>query len=295
MTIRITLELLRVNHWIKNLLLFFPLIFSGKLTDENLVAETFAGFIAFSLVASAIYIINDLKDLDFDRLHPVKKLRPLATGKVAVKTAIAFSSSLLIAGGFVSLLLGYNFSILVLGYVILNISYTNWLKNFAIIDISVISFGYILRIFAGGVIGAIPISHWLGIMTFLTAMFLVLAKRRSDLLLLENGYAPVRKSIHGYNVQFTNVALSVFASIIIVAYAMYTVSTEVIERVGSMNLYFTAIPVTIGILRYLQLTIVEDSSDDPVKVLLTDKVIIVMTAIWLLSFLFILYGKSMLG
>ena len=290
MNIKTLTKLIRIKHWSKNALLFFPLLFSGLLMDGSLLLDVAIGFVAFSFMASSIYIINDMKDVAFDRQHPVKRYRPIASGAISRKSAGGVLIVLFLCSAGLGFLLDINFLWILLSYFVLNIFYSYWLKHVSIIDITIIAVGFLLRIFSGGVLANdVYISHWLILMTFLLALFMAIAKRRDDLLIKEKNNVQVRKVIRGYNLPFINVVMPLFASITIVCYIMYTISAEVTERVGTDKVYFTSLPVIVGMLRYLQLTIVEEKSGSPIDILFKDTLIRLMLLIWLVAFFIILY------
>jgi 4-hydroxybenzoate polyprenyltransferase len=281
--------LLRPKHWVKNLFIFVPLFFAGKLFDlDNLIHLT-GGFIAFSLVASGVYILNDYKDIQNDRLHPEKKNRPLASG--AVGTGMAFILMLTcIVGGFLSAwFIRDKFFVILALYFILNVAYSFGLKNVSILDILIVAAGFVFRIKAGGAIAFVGISQWLMIMVFLLALFIALAKRRDDILIGESSGKEMRKAMSGYNMEFLNVSLAIVTTIIIVAYLMYTISPEVIRRLGTYRLYYTSVFVLAGLMRYLQLVYIKQDTGSPVKILYKDHFIQACIALWILSFYSLIY------
>jgi 4-hydroxybenzoate polyprenyltransferase len=283
------IKLMRPHHWIKNLFLFLPLFFAGDIFNVHDLLNTGIGFMAFSFIASSIYIINDYKDIESDKKHPDKCNRPLASGAVSKKTAIILFIGCLLAGAALSILLMPKF-IFVLGlYFIINIAYSFGLKNISILDILLLSAGFVLRVKAGGVIADVAITQWLNIMFFLLALFLGTAKRRDDILLkLQSGH-DMRKAIKGYNLEFMNVVLSLLTAIIIVSYLLYTISPEVMQRWGTYRLYYTSVFVIAGLLRYLQIAFVENNTGSPTKLLYKDRFIQITLILWVLSFYVIIY------
>ncbi len=284
-------RLLRPKQWVKNLFLFVPTFFAGNLFHADHLVRLLAGAAAFSLVASGIYIINDYKDRHADRLHPRKRLRPIASGEVSENTA-KFLMVLLPAAGLAwSAFIELNFFYLLSAYVVLNLGYSMGLKNVAILDLFIVAFGFLLRIYSGGVIVDVPITDWLAVMILLLALFLVIAKRRDDLIIsTETGNQVVRKASRSYNLEFINSCLTLLSAVIIVAYIMYTVSTEVVERFQSSHLFMTTIFVIAGIMRYLQITFVEQDSGNPTSILYKDKFILVTIFGWIVSFYIIIYA-----
>lgn len=281
--------LLRPHHWAKNLFLFLPLFFSGQIFDLDKLAATFYGFIAFGFIASSIYIINDYMDVESDRKHPVKSKRPIASGLIPKPAALALFFLCLAIGVSIALVLKVKFLFLLMLYFSINIGYSLGLKNISILDIVLLASGFVIRVKAGGVLTTVATSEWLIIMIFLLAVFLTISKRRDDALLkLESG-ADMRKSISGYNLNFLNVALGVITSIIIIAYLMYSISPEVMSRWNTHRLYYTALFVIMGLLRYLQIALVENNSGSPTKLLYRDKFLQVTILLWVLSFYVIIY------
>lgn len=285
------LRLIRPQQWIKNLFLFVPLFFAGDFFHIDKLVQLFFGMISFSMVSSAAYILNDYRDIEADKIHPVKQYRPLASGRINVTFALIAMAIFAVAGITSAFYLGQTFGYILVVYLTMNISYSFGLKNVSIIDILIVATGFVMRILAGGFLADVFISHWLVIMVFLLSLFLVLAKRRSDLVEYNASGKMIRKSLIHYNIDFINHTLTMLSGVIIVAYIMYSVAEDVIHRLGAENLYMTSVFVMLGLLRYLQLTLVENRSGSPVRILYTDKFIIGTLAGWILSFFLILYLK----
>ena len=286
------IQLIRPKDWAKNMFLFIPLFFSGMFFQTTKLGELAIGFLCFSLVASSIYIMNDYRDIEDDKKHPVKRLRPLASGAVNKSTAIIIAVLFLIVGFTVAWFLRDKFMFILGIYFLMNVGYSFGLKNIPILDIFIISVGFVLRIKAGSVISLIPLSEWLIIMVFLLALFMAFAKRRDDVLLKLSSGDDMRKAVKGYNLEFINTALSLICAEIIVAYLMYTKSPEVEKRRQTYRLYYTCIFVLAGIFRYLQLVFVQQNSQSPTKILYKDRFIQVTILLWVLSFYVILYVKD---
>lgn len=285
------ITLLRPQQWVKNLFVFLPLFFNGGIANIGDLTTLVAAFFSFSFIASSIYCLNDIKDAEADRLHPKKCKRPIASGAVSIPQAIATMLGC-IAISIVALLPLQNFintMAIVAIYFLLNIAYCLKLKRIAIVDVFVIASGFVLRLAAGGVAVGIELSHWIVMMTFLLALFLAFAKRRDDVLIYEEKGIRMRESIANYNSTFLNQVITLLSAVTIVCYIMYTVSDDVISRINSPYLYATSAFVVLGIIRYLQLSIVEKNSGSPTKILLKDKIIISCVALWTLSFILILY------
>lgn len=283
------ISLLRPKHWIKNTFVFLPLFFAGEIFSHSKFYDCLAGLIIFSLSASSIYALNDIFDVEEDRLHPDKKKRPIASGKISIKSAVFIAVTLFIISLGSAYYLDFTFFICIVIYLGLNLAYSFGLKNIAILDLFIVAFGFLLRVIAGGEISEVPVSHWLMIMVLLLSLFLVLAKRRDDLTLVENGSKNIRKASLGYNLEFTNACLTLLSSVMIVSYIMYTVSDDVQARYNSQYLFLTCIFVIAGLMRYLQITMVEKKSGSPVKILYKDVFIFVVLLAWVLSFYILLY------
>ena len=270
-----------------------PLFFHGKLFDLSLFLNAFWAFIGFSFIASSIYVFNDLRDVEEDRQHPEKKFRPIAAGSISEKNAKLLILILASLAGIIFYTMFSNIWVwlCVFFYFWQNILYTIWLKKIALVDVIIISLGFIIRIFLGSAATDIYLSHWIIIMTFLLALFLAFAKRRDDILLTNSTGVKHRSNIDGYNLEFLNAAIIISSAMVIVAYIMYTTSVEVIQRTGQ-NIYLTSFFVVIGIFRYLQVVFVKQQSGNPTKVFLKDSFLQIIMLGWIVSFGIILYlGK----
>lgn len=283
------IRLLRPKQWSKNVFVLLPLFFDKKFTDLRLLGLTVLCFIIFSLAASAVYCLNDILDRKADALHPVKCKRPIASGAVSVSAGwIACGACALLAVG-LTLWQIPDLKWLLLGYMVLNIAYSLWLKHISLVDMLVVASFYVMRVLAGAITGDIVPSQWIVVMTFLLALFLVLGKRRDDVMLQAETGTTVRRGVANYNLQFVNMTLTLVATVTIVAYMMYTMSDEVATRFGNRYVYCTAVFVLAGILRYLQITVVENRSGSPTRVLFRDRFIQLCLLGWFLTFLLIIY------
>ena len=249
----------------------------------------FAGAFAFSLAASGIYIMNDYRDREMDRLHPKKKKRPIASGEVSETTAKIMVVVLIVSSLALSFIINQNFLYILGIYILMNVGYSMGLKNIAILDLFIVASGFLLRVYAGGFIADVPVTEWLAIMILLLALFLVTAKRRDDLVIRSETGEYVRKASRSYNLEFINSCLTLLSAVIIVAYIMYTISPEVTERFRSTHLFMTTVFVIAGIMRYLQITFVEQDSGSPTAILYKDKFILVTIIGWIASFYLIIY------
>jgi len=284
-------DLLRINQWVKNLLIFAPAFFGGVLLFDGYIQRLLAGFLCFCCISSAIYILNDLCDVKNDRQHPVKSKRPIASGAISTGLAAGLMAALAGAAFLGAWFIGKEVLGVILLYAAVNIGYSLGLKRIAILDVVLVSSGFIFRVLAGGLLVAVTISHWLYIMTFLLALFLAIAKRRDDLLLLETTGAEMRRAIRGYNMDFVNVAMGMMSAVIVVSYILYVTSPEITARLGK-HLYISVAFVIVGLLRYLQITLVEKKSGSPTRVFLRDLFMQLTLAGWLAFFAFIIYIRN---
>ena len=287
-----TLLLIRPQQWIKNGFVLIPMFFGGRLLNADDAIASVVTFFAFSFAASAIYCFNDIVDVDADRRHPVKCHRPIASGAVSVPTAYALMAVLALLSALLLFFLpqraGETAGIVAF-YFLLNMAYCIWLKRHAIIDVCTVAFGFVLRILAGGMACDVAVSNWLVLMTFLLALFLSFAKRRDDVLRMNETGEPPRRNTIRYNITFVNQAITVTGTVTLVCYIMYTVSPEVVSRFHAPYLYLTSIFVLVGLLRYMQLTVVDEVSGDPTKILLRDRFTQAIVVAWIMSFLLIIY------
>ena len=287
-----TLLLIRPQQWIKNGFVLIPMFFGGRLLNADDVIASVVTFFAFSFAASAIYCFNDIVDVDADRRHPVKCHRPIASGAVSVPTAYALMAVLALLSALLLFFLpqraGETAGIVAF-YFLLNMAYCLWLKRHAIIDVCTVAFGFVLRILAGGMACDVAVSNWLVLMTFLLALFLSFAKRRDDVLRMNETGEPPRHNTIRYNLTFVNQAITITGTVTLVCYIMYTVSPEVVSRFHAPYLYLTSIFVLVGLLRYMQLTVVDEVSGDPTKILLRDRFTQAIVVAWIIAFLLIIY------
>jgi len=289
LTLSSIIKLMRPHQYIKNLFIFLPLFFALKITNPSLLTNAFIAFIAFSLTASAIYTLNDYHDIEEDRQHAKKKHRPLASGAISKPQAIIIMSVLFVAGFMLMASLSIKAVGILAAYVVMNVAYSFYLKHVAILDVVIIAIGFVLRLFVGSAVTDIPLSMWIVIMTFLLALFMALAKRRDDVLIYLDTGKKMRKVIDGYNLQFLDTAMAIMASVVIVAYTIYTTSPEVVAKVHSEYLYLTALFVILGIMRYLQVAFVLKESGSPTRIVLKDRFMQLTLIGWVLTFAWMLY------
>lgn len=285
-------RLIRPKQWLKNVFVLVPIFFSGNLLDMRCIYAGIVTFVAFSLIASSVYCFNDIIDVEADRRHPVKCNRPVASGAITLLQAYVLMGLMLALSMGTLLLLQANYwkvLLVILGYYGLNLAYCAQLKQHAIVDVCVIAFGFVLRLLAGGFATDIALSRWIVLMTFLITLFMSFGKRRDDVVRMnDTGEAP-RKNTIRYNLLFIDQAITITASVTLVCYIMYTVSPEVIAQLHTPYLYLTTVFVLLGLLRYIQLTVVDKQSGDPTKVIFRDRFIQVDVLLWALSFVVMIY------
>ena len=287
------IQLLRPLQWLKNSFVFAPIFFSNNLLKSEYFWLTLIVFISFCFISSSIYCFNDLKDAEADRQHPKKCQRPIASGAVSVRGGYAMMVLCMVLSlGFLSLVNGPNtpyLYMIVAGYWLMNIAYCLKLKQIAILDVTIIAIGFVMRVLIGGLVTDIWVSHWLVLMTFLVTFFLALSKRNDDYRIYEQTGIKPRVSITGYNKTFINEATAIVGAVTLVCYIMYTMSPEVIERMGTRYVYLTTGWVLAGLLRYLQNMIVFGLSGSPTKSLVKDHFIQFCILGWVVSFFVIIY------
>lgn len=286
------IKLTRPYQWVKNAFIFMPLFFGGAFTDMKALTHAVIAFFAYSFAASAIYCYNDIIDVEDDRRHSVKCKRPIASGAVSVAMGYVIMGIMMCLSALMVSLLGnecWKLAGVVGFYFVLEIAYCRVLKRHAIVDVCVLAFGFVLRILAGSAATGIIASQWLVLMTFLLTLLLAFAKRRDDVLKMEaTGEAP-RHNTHRYNMSFINQSITVTASVTLVCYIMYTMSPEVTSRTNFSYVYLTTIFVILGLLRYMQRTLVDQKSGDPTKLLYEDRFLQIVIAMWLLVYVLIIY------
>ena len=282
------IQLIRVKQWIKNSFILFPAFFANEFQDVELVFKLLGGVLAFSLAASSVYVMNDWFDAPLDRLHPEKKFRPIASGKIKTERVFGYVVLLLLSALILSVVIEPRFTMIILIYFGINLVYSAGIKNFPVLDIAIVSFGFILRIIAGGEIADVPISKWMITVTFFLSMFLAFAKRRSDYILFTTTGESTRKVIRFYNRYLINGGLIVTALCTTLFYVLYTLDDDTIGRIGG-DLYFTAIFVLAGLGRYMFLTFKKNLSGKPTEVLYSDRILQAIILGWIGSFVWLIY------
>jgi 4-hydroxybenzoate polyprenyltransferase len=274
---RAALVALRPRQWLKNLLLFAGIVFAAEVGDPARWVQAVAAFVAYCAASSAAYLVNDLRDIDTDRLHPLKRRRPIARGELLPRSARVLASGLIVVDLAIAAALGKASLAYLLGFVVLQAAYTLRLKDIVLLDVLVIAALFVVRGAAGAVAVDVPISPWLLVCTGLLALFLALGKRRAELVLVGADQAPGRAVLSGYSLALLDQLLAAVAGATIVAYAVYTVTAR-----ESHALVATVPLVVFGLFRYLQLVHRRDAGEEPENVLLGDVPILATVAVWTL-------------
>jgi 4-hydroxybenzoate polyprenyltransferase len=279
---------MRPRQWIKNGLLFIPLIFDKQLTNWPALARVVMGFVLFCLLSSLVYIINDLMDIEADRNHPLKRLRPIASGRLKASTARLAAVVLALVFFVPAIWLSPEFALIGLVYLALNLAYSAWLKHTPILDVMILASFYVLRVGAGVVlINVHQFSPWLYLFTTFLALFLGIGKRRAELYLLADEANSHRKSLEGYSLSLLDQLILIVSSSAVITYSLYTFSAPNLPANHAMML---TIPFVIyGIFRYLYLVHMEQCGGEPEEVLFKDRPLQASILLWGLSVLFIYY------
>jgi 4-hydroxybenzoate polyprenyltransferase len=290
------IRLIRPKQWIKNLFVFAALVFSHHLFEWDFAKSSLIGFALFCATASTIYIINDILDRDRDRLHPKKKHRPIASGNISVPSAI--SMAFIIFGIAVPVVfnLPYKFGFCLAFYFVMNLSYSIFLKDVVLVDVFIIAIGFMLRVVGGAFVIDVPISSWLILTTMFLSLFLAVAKRRGELVMLETqleqgkkSSESTRKVLEHYSIDFAEQLCTICAAGFVISYALYTVSDRTVKIFGTENLVFTTPFVLYGIFRYLYLLHKKNLGENPTEVVLTDIPMILNFIAYAIAMFFIIY------
>jgi 4-hydroxybenzoate polyprenyltransferase len=280
------LRLMRPRQWTKNLAVFAAIVFAGKLTDPRLLGTVTLAFVSFCLMSSAMYALNDVLDAERDRQHPVKRDRPIASGRISPEVGIGLATGLALAGGALAFALGTPFLATVAGYVTIHLLYSFWLKHVAIVDMLVIAGGFVLRAVGGAVVIEVPVSPWLVLCTGLLALFLAAAKRRHEIVLLRGASGSHRPVLAEYSAELLDSFMVTLSSATVTTYALYTFFEP---RSVNHSMMLTIPFVIYGVLRYQYLVLGREGGGSPEEVLLGDAPILVDVALWILSAVVILY------
>lgn len=288
--LRAIVRAMRCYQWTKNLLVLAALIFAGQALIPAQVARALVAFAAFCLAASGAYIFNDLLDIEQDRAHPRKRHRPLASGALSVRLAIALIITLLAGGIAAGWAVGGRFLLALLFYLFLTVSYSIVWKHFIIIDVIAVALGFVVRAIAGAIALDVVFSKWLVVCTLFLALFLSLSKRRHEITLLEQDARDHRPVLHYYTTQYLDSLIHIMAGGALLTYTIYTCSPEVVANFGTDKLYITLPFVVYGLFRYLYLVQHKTGGGDPSGTLLEDWPLGLTVLLWGLANLFIIYS-----
>lgn len=285
-------QTLRPYQWTKNSLVFAALIFSLSFFQTNLLLRSIAGFLLFCAASSAVYIMNDLKDLREDRVHPLKKNRPIPSGRLPVGAAIVVMILLLAIAFGGSICLHRKFAIVLALYFLLNVGYSFGLKKIVILDVMMVSAGFLLRALAGAAVIDVEASRWLFLCTLMLALMLTTGKRYHEFSFLQSEATNHRMSLKSYSLSLLNSMLLISGASSILTYSLYTISEETIAHIGSPNLIYSTLFVVFGVFRYLYLLYNREEGGDPARVIVSDIPFVINGILWLLSILFIVYYQN---
>lgn len=281
---------MRPHQWVKNLFIFAPLLFGRKLVDAAAVGNSLLAFAAFCLLASGLYIINDIVDAEEDRAHPEKRFRPISSGALPVAFAVVSAIVLIAAAFWIAASIGFGVFAVAALYFILTLGYCLALKRVILLDGMTISAGFVLRIVGGALaIGVMP-THWLIVCAYLLALFLAFTKRRQEILMLEDGAADHREVLKQYSVRYLDQVNNILISAAIVCYALYTVAPETVARFGTTGLIYGTVFVIYGMLRYMALIKNPKNGGNPSHMLLHDKPLLLTVAGWAIYNVIVIYS-----
>lgn len=304
------LKLIRVPQWIKNLFVFVPLLFSLHLFEENYFTVTFLAFLVFCLASSSIYVINDIVDIEADRSHPEKRNRPLPSGKISISSAVITAAVLLILVFWLMMYFNKSFIFLVVGFIVLNVLYSFWLKNIVLLDVFSIAAGFTIRVLAGAFVIQVPISSWLILTTMFISLFLGVMKRRSELVLVseslkskmnsatakeestsnvEQQEPKSRKVLTQYSLNFVDQMATIAAAGVIVCYALYSVAPRTVSVFQTERLIYTTPFVVFGIFRFMYLEYISGKAENTTRVIATDLFMILDVILYILATVVIIY------
>ena len=284
-------RLFRPTHWLKNLFVLGPLVFAGLLLDPRAAGQAIAAFVAFCLAASGIYALNDVFDRSADKIHPVKRLRPIASGVISPFAGRLAGTALVLAGLALAYFVIPQAALFIAIYAALNLAYTMWLKRIVVLDVFVISSFFILRLLAGAAAVSVKPSVWLLLCGGLLALFLGFTKRRHELTLLQGDSAEHRSVLSEYSAQFLDQMSTVLLAVTVVSYAMYTIESTTAVASGSDALTYSTVFVLYGVFRYLYL-VQHRSGGSPTETLLGDRQLLLVVASWVAYCGIVIYRAS---
>jgi 4-hydroxybenzoate polyprenyltransferase len=288
--IRPLVRSLRPLQWAKNLFVLAPLVFGRQLSVQATVSRALLAVVAFCLASSTVYLLNDLRDREEDRRHPLKRLRPIAAGTLGVKAAVAAVAVLGLSALAIGFGLGVAFLAVLACYLVLNFLYTVWLKHMVILDVMSISLGFVLRVLAGAEATDVQVSRWLFLCTIFLALFLAFSKRRHEITLLAGSASEQRKVLDHYSPAFLDQMINVVTASSVVAYALYCVAPETVEKYHTQDLIYTIPLVLYGIFRYLYLMYQSPGERNPTEAILRDPPFLINMVLWGIAVLWIVYS-----
>ncbi|MFC2134893.1 decaprenyl-phosphate phosphoribosyltransferase [Bacteroidota bacterium] len=282
------IRLIRVHHWIKNLFVFVPLIFAKLLFEVEYVVQVLLAFLAFSIVSSMVYVVNDLFDIESDKLHPKKKFRPLASGKISKDKANVVVGILAVLFILAMQMFNWQFNVVLISYVVLNILYTLMLKNIVIIDIISIGAGFMLRVIGGAYVIDVYVSNWLILTALFISLFLAVMKRRAEIAIVMNEN-DTRKVLQDYSLGFIDQIATISSGAVIICYALYSVSDRAIEAFNTDKLIFTVIFVIFGIFRYMYLVHKKSHGESSIEIMISDLPMLLNILFYFITITLIIY------
>jgi 4-hydroxybenzoate polyprenyltransferase len=286
-----TLRALRPRHWIKNVFVLAPLVFAERLTDPRAAIHSACAFAVFCALSSSVYLWNDVADVERDRLHPTKRFRAIASGRVPIALAAWLGTFLGVASLVAAYLLSPAFAGVCAAYLGLNVAYSLGLKSVVILDVMIVATGFLLRAAGGALVLGVEMSHWLALCTGLLALFLGFVKRRQEIEGLEGPWSPTgqRPILREYSIPFLDQMISVVTASTVLAYALYALSPEVERKLGTRHLWITIPFVLFGIFRYLYLVHQKGEGDSPTELVSGDPPLLITVAAWVASVLVAIY------
>jgi len=286
------LKLIRPKQWIKNLFVLAPLVFARELFDPSPLLLTLKAFAAFCLTASAVYILNDIADVKADRVHPEKRLRPIASGRVSVRQAIGLLVLLLVGVTILVAGMDKRYLAILVTYFFLNVAYSFKLKETVLLDVFIVSAGFMLRVLGGAFAIDVVVSNWIVLCTLFISLFLGFAKRRAELVVHQGlGVTSERKVLTLYSAHFIDQMLTVTTAGAVISYALYTVAPRTIEIFGTDKMIYTTVFVLYGMFRYLYLVHTAETTENPTNAVTSDATIMVTVLLWILTCIGLIYSK----
>ncbi|HOJ63479.1 MAG TPA: decaprenyl-phosphate phosphoribosyltransferase [Spirochaetota bacterium] len=286
-------RLIKIKHWTKNIFFIYaPLIFSLNLFDIKKLFYSTLTVISFSFVSVLVYIINDIKDKENDKIHPEKSKRPIASGRISIILALIIGIIFFIVGLFISFLVGIKITLIVLLYLIINLLYTFFIKNIIIVDVFFIAIGFCLRVLIGAVAINVELSNWMIFSTFFISLFLGFGKRRNEIVLLGDEALNHRSNYREYKKEIIDFFIIITASITAIGYSLYTMDMKVMEKLHTNNLLYTVPFVLYGLFRYLYLIYGKNKGGNPEDIVLKDPGIIITVLLWAFFVIFFIYFRN---